>query len=106
MIFLDRFKYRSFIFGEIKKILVYEEKMLVLFITPKFLKYHVIMHISEVYFVLKGDFAVKSKNMFMKLSGTIATFALVITTLIANSACTYIMYQDELPEGAKKLRRF
>ena len=41
-----------------------------------------------------------------KYSGALAAFAMVVTTLVANSTCIYIMHQDEMPESAKKLRKF
>lgn len=46
------------------------------------------------------------KNWFKKYSGVVAAFAMVVTTLVANSTCIYIMYQDKMPESAKKLRKF
>lgn len=41
-----------------------------------------------------------------KYSGIIAAFAMLVTTVVANSTCIYIMHQDELPESARKLRKF
>ena len=32
--------------------------------------------------------------------------AMMMTTLVANSTCIYFSYQDELPERARKLRKF
>lgn len=46
------------------------------------------------------------KDLFKKYSGVVAAFAMVVTTLVANSTCIYIMYQDQMPESAKKLRKF
>ena len=46
------------------------------------------------------------KKFLMKYSGMLAALALVFTTLTANSACTWVTYQEALPENAKKLRRF
>lgn len=46
------------------------------------------------------------KNFMQKYAGMMAALALVITTLVANSACMYTMHQDEMPEAAKKLRKF
>lgn len=46
------------------------------------------------------------KNWFKKYSGALAAFAMVVTTLVANSTCIYIMHQDKMPESAKKLRKF
>lgn len=41
-----------------------------------------------------------------KRSGILAAFALIITTIVANSTCNYIMHQESLPKSAKKLRKF
>lgn len=43
-----------------------------------------------------------SKSFF----SLIATLALVITTISVNSACWYVMGQDELPINAERLRKF
>lgn len=45
-------------------------------------------------------------NIVEKYAGFIATFALAMATMIANSTCVCIMYQEPLPEDAKVLRRF
>ena len=36
----------------------------------------------------------------------IAAIAMVVATLLANSTCAFIAHQAEMPEGAKKLRKF
>ncbi|MBR4101848.1 MAG: cyclic lactone autoinducer peptide [Oscillospiraceae bacterium] len=46
------------------------------------------------------------KNFMQKYAGIMAALALVVTTLMANSTCSYTMHQDEMPEVAKKLRKF
>lgn len=46
------------------------------------------------------------KKILMKYSGMLAAVAMVFTTLTANTACTWMSYQEELPETAKKLRKF
>ena len=46
------------------------------------------------------------KDFMQKYASLMAALALVITTLVANSACAYPMHQDEMPETAKKLRKF
>lgn len=46
------------------------------------------------------------KNFMQKYAGMMAALALVITTMVANSTCYYTMHQDEMPEAAKKLRKF
>ena len=35
-----------------------------------------------------------------------AALAMVFTTLTVNSTCTWMTYQEELPDTAKKLRKF
>lgn len=46
------------------------------------------------------------KAFLEKYASVLAALALVITTVTANSTCFYTMHQDELPESAKKLRKF
>lgn len=46
------------------------------------------------------------KKFFEKYGSMIAALALAVTTISANSACTWITYQPELPEVVKKLRKF
>lgn len=46
------------------------------------------------------------KKFLMKYSGMFAALALVFTTVTVNSTCTWVTYQEELPETAKKLRKF
>ena len=46
------------------------------------------------------------KNMFLKYASVMAALALVITTVSANTTCILTVYQEELPDSAKKLRRF
>lgn len=46
------------------------------------------------------------KAFMEKYAGVLAALALMITTITANSTCYYTMHQAELPESAKKLRRF
>ena len=54
----------------------------------------------------KVDEEVRSvKKLLEKYSGVLAAFALVVTTLVANSTCIYLMHQDEMPDAAKKLRK-
>jgi cyclic lactone autoinducer peptide len=45
-------------------------------------------------------------SFVLKFGGSIAALALVVTTLTSNATCTYFSYQDEMPENAKKLRKF
>lgn len=46
------------------------------------------------------------KKFMQKYGGMIAAFALVITTVTANSACIWITHQEPLPQGAERLRKF
>ncbi len=43
----------------------------------------------------------KTKN-----NSFIAAIAMLVVTLLANSTCAFIAHQAEMPEGAKKLRKF
>lgn len=43
----------------------------------------------------------KNKN-----NGIIAAIAMVVVTLLANSTCAFIAHQAEMPESAKKFRKF
>lgn len=42
----------------------------------------------------------------IKSNGFIAAIAMAVVTLMANSTCAFIAHQAEMPEGAKKLRKF
>ncbi len=52
----------------------------------------------------------KCKTLFRKLSRgamtSVAALALMVTAANVSTCCWYILGQDELPENAKKLRRF
>lgn len=41
-----------------------------------------------------------------KWGSVLTAFAVVVTTWSANTACTFVTHQPELPNGAKKLRKF
>lgn len=41
-----------------------------------------------------------------KLTGIFAALAMIVTVMTVNSTCIYLTHQDELPENAKKLRKF
>lgn len=45
-------------------------------------------------------------NILTKLGGCMAVLSLTLTTLTANTTCTWLSYQDELPKEAKNLRKF
>ncbi|MCL2816298.1 MAG: cyclic lactone autoinducer peptide [Oscillospiraceae bacterium] len=47
----------------------------------------------------------KSK-ILSKISGMIACLALMATVLNVNAVCQFFFHQPELPQNAKKLRRF
>ena len=40
-----------------------------------------------------------------RLGGFVAAFAIVVTSLTANSACVWIAYQTEEPEEVKVLKK-
>ena len=42
----------------------------------------------------------------LSVSGLLASFALCMTTLAANSECFFVFHQPELPEELKKYRKF
>ena len=42
----------------------------------------------------------------IKSNGFIAAIAMVVVTLLANSTGAFIAHQAEMPESAKKLRKF
>lgn len=46
------------------------------------------------------------KRFVERYAGILASLALAVTTVVANSTCTFIIHQDELPHAAKKLRKF
>ena len=45
----------------------------------------------------------KSENV--RLLSSIASFALLITTIASNQRCWYVMYEDSLPKGHEKLKK-
>lgn len=46
------------------------------------------------------------KKLLMKCGPMLASFALFATIFVANSNCFIYAYQPELPEGAKKLKKY
>ena len=48
---------------------------------------------------------ISSFIMRLALSGT-SLLALAVVTANINAACTFLVHQPELPENAKKLRKF
>ncbi|MBP1566586.1 MAG: cyclic lactone autoinducer peptide [Oscillospiraceae bacterium] len=52
---------------------------------------------------LKGGLALKK---YINLYSMLASLALIATTYISNSTCSWITYQEKLPEAAKELRKF
>jgi len=47
-----------------------------------------------------------TRNMVSKLGVLLASLALMIVSLNVNTTCMFVAHQPELPEGAKKLRKF
>ena len=45
------------------------------------------------------------KNTNVKLLSSVASFALLITTIASNQRCWYVMYEDTLPEGHEKIKK-
>lgn len=45
------------------------------------------------------------KQISIKFGRTIASLALMVTALNANSTCIFLYHQPELPEGAKALKK-
>lgn len=41
-----------------------------------------------------------------RFGGMFAALAMVVTVMTVNSTCIYLTHQEELPQGAKKLRKF
>lgn len=48
----------------------------------------------------------KGKQLMMKFGPMLAALALMVTTVSVNTTCTWVCYQDKLPESANKLRKF
>ena len=50
----------------------------------------------------------KKVTMFIKfkLLYTVASLALIITTIASNQRCWYVMYEDKLPDDHTRLRKF
>lgn len=46
------------------------------------------------------------KKIVMKYAYLLSSLALVFTTFASNRSCTAILYEEKLPETAKKLRKF
>lgn len=49
---------------------------------------------------------INMKKIILKYGDMLAALAMVFTTLTVNSTCTWMTYQEELPDTAKKLRKF
>lgn len=46
------------------------------------------------------------KKFCLKNAQALAVFALMVTTVVSNSTCFFLVHQEPLPDNAKKLRRF
>ncbi len=44
------------------------------------------------------------KKVILKLSGIIASLALMVTSMNVNSTCIFLAHQPKLPKDAEKLR--
>lgn len=45
------------------------------------------------------------RKALTKLSGVIASLALMVTTMNVNTTCICLIHQPKLPKGAEKLRK-
>lgn len=52
------------------------------------------------------DMNKKALNIFIKLGSLVSALAFTLVTATANSSCVWYVYQEEMPEQAKKLRKF
>ncbi len=46
------------------------------------------------------------KGFLMKYSHILSAFALIVTTFACNRSCSLILHEPNLPDSAKKLRKF
>ncbi len=46
------------------------------------------------------------KNCFYMMGSTMVSMALLVTTININTTCAWFAHQPELPDTAKKLRKF
>ena len=55
-----------------------------------------------------SELLLKKVTMFIniKLLSTVASLALIITTIASNQRCWYVMYEDKLPDDHTRLRKF
>ena len=51
------------------------------------------------------DEHVKTYTPTHRRTSSVASFALLITTIASNQRCWYVMYEDTLPEGHEKLKK-
>jgi cyclic lactone autoinducer peptide len=48
----------------------------------------------------------KAFNLLVKFGGAVSALALTLVTVTSNSTCVWYTYQEEMPDQAKKLRKF
>lgn len=46
------------------------------------------------------------KNLFVKYNKILSLVAVMLTAISVNRGCTFLIHERNLPEGAKKLRKF
>jgi cyclic lactone autoinducer peptide len=46
------------------------------------------------------------KQLLIKIGTSLASLALMVTTLNVNTACMLFVHQPKLPDNARKLRKF
>lgn len=78
------------------------------FQTTYTMAYHTPRNVSKMTPTERKGFKMKAKmmNVYGVFAAAFAAAAMMMTTLVANSTCIYFSYQDELPERARKLRKF
>lgn len=60
----------------------------------------------KIYDIIKKKEDKKMKSLIYKFGTVLAGLALCITSLNVNTTCMLFIHQPELPNGAKKLRKF
>lgn len=55
---------------------------------------------------MKRNTEFKHKKLLYTLGSLVSSFALMITALNVNTTCAFIAHQPEVPDSAKKLRKF
>jgi cyclic lactone autoinducer peptide len=61
-----------------------------------------------MYYIIREELLMKNKafNLLVKFGGAVSALALTLVTVTSNSTCVWYTYQEEMPDQAKKLRKF